>query len=142
MSNLSVPLLLLIGELIMRGGIFWRPLRFNLVDCGKIINAAMLLHNFLVDQREDDIAYFKTFSVDTVVRDSTQLAQERGLPEPSVTDTGALRPAGRPSTEETESKEIGAIFRDKLAQRLFVHDMKRPLKDNMTRNAYGHVYTT
>lgn len=48
----------------MRWGIFWRPLRFNLDDCGKIVNAAMLLHNFLIDQREDDTAYFQSFSGD------------------------------------------------------------------------------
>jgi hypothetical protein len=134
--------LLQIGELIMRWGIFWRPLRFNLDDCGKIINAAMLLHNFLIDQREDDIAYFQSFSVGTVVRECTQLAQGRGLPDALVTDNDALRPVGRPSSDEIESKRIGEAFREELARTLFDHNMSRPLKDNTTRNAYGHVYTS
>jgi hypothetical protein len=36
----------------MRWGIFWRKLTFSIEQIGKIINAAMLLHNFLVDERE------------------------------------------------------------------------------------------
>jgi hypothetical protein len=126
----------------MRWGIFWRPLRFNLADCGKIIHAAMLLQNFLIDQREDDVAYFQSFSVDTVVRESADLAQGRGLPDALVTDNDALPPRGRPTNEEIDSKQVGEMFREQLATRLFKHNMTRPLRNNTTRNAYGHVYTS
>jgi hypothetical protein len=125
----------------MRWGIFWSPLRFNLADCGKIINAAMLLQNFLIDQRENDIAYFQSFSVDTVVRESTDLAQGRGLPDALVTDNDALPPRGRPLNEGIESKQVGEIFREHLATRLFKNKLTRPLR-NVTRNAYGQVYSS
>jgi DDE superfamily endonuclease len=56
------------GEIIMRWGIFWRKLLFSLKDVGKIVNAACLLHNFIVDERtaEDhaaDCAFYGNFDV-------------------------------------------------------------------------------
>jgi hypothetical protein len=36
----------------MRWGIFWRTLQFDILKVGDIIKAAMLLHNFIVDERE------------------------------------------------------------------------------------------
>jgi hypothetical protein len=39
------------GELVMRWGIFWRRLCFNPTKVGSIIHCAMLLHNFIVEQR-------------------------------------------------------------------------------------------
>lgn len=36
----------------MRWGIFWRTLQFDIVKIGNIIEAAMLLHNFIINERE------------------------------------------------------------------------------------------
>jgi hypothetical protein len=50
------------GELVMRWGIFWRRLCFNPTKVGSIIHCAMLLHNFIVEEREMvdcDAASFK-----------------------------------------------------------------------------------
>jgi hypothetical protein len=54
------------GELIMRWGIFWRTLRFDLPMYGDIILATMLLHNFIIDEREgakdpEDSNFFERF---------------------------------------------------------------------------------
>jgi len=41
------------GEVDLRWGIFWKPLRFSLVHNCRVIDAAMRLHNFIVDFREN-----------------------------------------------------------------------------------------
>lgn len=59
----------MLGELIMRWGIFWRTLQFDVLKVGHIIKAAMLLHNFIVNEREangfreEDAAFFHEFSL-------------------------------------------------------------------------------
>ena len=54
----------------MRWGILWRKLLFDIQDVGKVVTAAMLLHNFLVDKRESDLGcnsedadYFRNLSL-------------------------------------------------------------------------------
>ena len=39
------------GEIDMRWGIFWRPLQFSLQNNIQVIDAAMRLHNFLIDYK-------------------------------------------------------------------------------------------
>lgn len=41
----------------MRWGILWRKLLFDIQDVSKVVTAAMLLHNFLVDERESDLGF-------------------------------------------------------------------------------------
>jgi hypothetical protein len=58
----------------MRFGIFWRPLRFDLVRVGPIIKAAVLLHNFLKMREKQssartDFIYFSSFSVDNIAEE-------------------------------------------------------------------------
>ena len=40
------------GEIDLRWGILWRPLKFALELNCKVIDACMRLHNFIVDFRE------------------------------------------------------------------------------------------
>jgi hypothetical protein len=54
------------GELIIRWGIFWRTLLFDLLMCGIIILVAMLLHNFIINER--------TLLMTTSLRDSTLMS--------------------------------------------------------------------
>jgi hypothetical protein len=57
------------GELVMRWGILWRRLQFSLRSAGSVINACSHLHNFLVDERENDnLDDFKT-NVDNMTED-------------------------------------------------------------------------
>jgi DDE superfamily endonuclease len=51
------------GELVMRWGILWRTLAFELKKCGKIIQVCMLLHNFIVENRENDGEFFRDFNI-------------------------------------------------------------------------------
>ena len=41
------------GEIDLRWGIFWKPLKFSLHVNNKIIDVCMRLHNFIIDQRTD-----------------------------------------------------------------------------------------
>ena len=40
------------GELIMQFGIFWRTLRFDIKLAVNIVNAAGLLHKFILEERD------------------------------------------------------------------------------------------
>lgn len=54
------------GELVMRWGSFWRTLSFDLKKCGRVIQAAVLLHNYITENREQtslDSAHFREFNV-------------------------------------------------------------------------------
>jgi len=42
------------GELIMQFGIFWRTLRFDIKLAVNIVNAAGLLHKFILEERDLD----------------------------------------------------------------------------------------
>ena len=52
-SNSRIRIECTFGELIMRFGIFWRTLRFDIKLAGNIVNAAGLLHNFVLKEREN-----------------------------------------------------------------------------------------
>jgi DDE superfamily endonuclease len=77
------------GELVMRWGLLWRTLRFDLKKCAKIIQVGMLLHNYIVESRlagnddEVDRVYFHNFTID--VNDPVQqelLSDTSELPRP------------------------------------------------------------
>jgi Plant transposon protein len=56
------------GELVMRWGIFWRTLMFELPKkTTKIIQVCMLLHNFIIDHdREGTRSYSQDISMDSM----------------------------------------------------------------------------
>ena len=65
LSNARIHIECTFGEMIMRFGLFWRTLRFDIETSAKIVKAAALLHNFIVDCREDtldDDLYFRNMS--------------------------------------------------------------------------------
>lgn len=55
LSSLRMHIKQAFGVLVSRWGILWRPLKFNLDTNVKIIEAAVKLHNFCIDQRDDCI---------------------------------------------------------------------------------------
>jgi len=134
------------GELIMRWGIFWRKLQFTVKKSCKIIQVAMLLQNFIIENRENgvlDDAYFSNFKVDS--SDPMQLAvtAETGeQPRALVTDNNEPRPPGRPTIADVELHRKGAKVRDRLTTTLAVHNMNRPLHNNMRYNKEGHIFMT
>ena len=130
------------GELIMRWGIFWRTLLFDLKKATRIIQAAMLLHNFIIDNDREDERYYQEF---TVPNDRTQqeLLRITGkIPRPLVSDNNERSVGGRHSREEQYHKEKGKTIRHRLTVKLAINDLKRPLQYDMHYNDLGHIYMT
>jgi DDE superfamily endonuclease len=133
------------GELVMRWGIFWRTLAFDLNKATKIVQVAMLLHNFILDMRENDSldnAYFQDFDIPA---DSIQdyITEQTGeAPQAIATDNNEPRLGGRPSSDEVKQRELGITVRERLTVKLAVQDMRRPLEHDMHYNSHGHIYMT
>jgi len=135
------------GEFVMRWGIFWRALRFDLKKCGMIIQAAMLLHNFIIDERHGnphddfDRNYFSNFRIDGNQQSQQRLTQATGeQPRALVTDNNEPRPAGRPSNQDAEHRRQGQRIRNSNLLKLAHHNFQRPILSNMRLNAQGHVH--
>ena len=134
------------GEMVMRWGILWRTLRFDIEKSTKIIRVCMLLHNYIIDEREagdtEDAQFFRDFNVemDSVQQEITRQSGE--LPRALVTDNNEPRRRGRPTLEEAELKEKGEEVRHRLLIRLAAENMRRPMQYNMEYNDYGNIYTT
>lgn len=133
------------GELVMRWGIFWRTLRFDLNKCSRIVQSAMLLQNFIIENRVDGVwedAHFANFSINV---DALQVAltEETGeAPNPLVSDNNEQRPPGRRTKDDVELATKGGAVRERLTNILAINEMKRPIHNNMKYNQYGNIYMT
>jgi len=135
----------------MRFGLFWRSLRFDLEKSCDVINAAALLHNFLVDTREDtdeDSSYFANLSYSDVDRmqaaggnDPLDADGAEDYTFPIVSDNNEPKPRGRKSTDEVTKHEQGRILRDEICSRLYSAGKSRQINCKMRVNHLGHVYT-
>jgi len=114
-----------------------------------VIKKAILLHNFLVDEREEGIAaatedhrYFSSFNAERLVAEDDTTDPEAELRRALVMDNDAPRPIGCPSNDQLDSRAKGEEFRDNLARKL-AHNagLQRPTNSSWTRNEYGHVCT-
>ncbi len=146
LSNSRIQIECTLGEVVMRWGILWRKLLFDIQDVGKIVTVALLLHNFLVDEREsdldfnsDDAHYFQTFSLreqDERVEVSTE------APSTVATDNNEPRPGGRPTLLTANHQARGRMRREQLTHHLYGSRLGRPMQTRMEYNAYGQVYFT
>ena len=148
LSNSRITIECAFGELIMRWGLFWRTLKFSLYSAGDIIKAAMLLHNFLVDEREDesdpeDVEYFRDFSFADLSEDEVPSLLRRPtneVPDALVTDNNEPRPRGRPSCGDAVLKARAEKLRENLLLSLSLNGKVRPQRKGTKYNKYGHVY--
>jgi len=126
-----------LGEIVMRFGLLWKTLQFNISFVGELLNAACLLHNFIVDERDcggDDCNYAACNATATVVvpRDMEDV--------PLVTDNNEPRPLGRPSSTSIVSKNQGRLLRETISTNLHGAQLSRPLHKRCKHNQYGMVY--
>jgi hypothetical protein len=124
------------GEIVMRFGILWRSLKFDISFVGEIISAACLVHNFIVDLREGEDLPGPGY-----VSPTTGFAPD--VPTtlfPIVTDNNEPKPSGRPKNSVADSKEKGVRLRDTLAIVLDNEGLKRPLQTGCKYNQYGMIY--
>ena len=131
------------GELIMRWGIFWRTLRFDLKKAARIIQCCMLLHNFILDNGgREDVRFFEDFNI-TMDTTQVEITRQTGeVPRPLVSDNNEPNAGGRRSQDENELRRQGQLVRHRLTVKLSSHDLGRPLEHDMRMNSYGHIYMT
>jgi hypothetical protein len=144
LSNSRIQIECTFGEIVMRWGIFWRKLLFGIEKVGSIINAALLLHNFLVDEREADVglnsedaAFFRNFSLQ---KEDDRLSASDEHPNAVVTDNNEPHPGGRPTNDMSVAQAKGKRKRDEIASLLYGSGKSRPMRSNMSYNSEGHVY--
>jgi len=144
-SNARIRVECAFGEIIMRWGIFWRTLKFDLDVHGRIINAAMLLHNFLIEERMQsqeniDDSYFNTFNFDFMMSESgsDELEDLTAL----VTDTDAPRVGGRPTNDQLQQREKGEQLRLDITYNLNAEGLVRLIDGGISRNSYGMLYVS
>jgi hypothetical protein len=135
----------------MRFGLFWLTLKFNLSMAGDIINAACLLHNLIIEERDtynvnpqdSDTGVFRTFSTSTINlldRPSIPGITRTEFPNAMVSDNNEPNPGGRPTFDGAVSKADGGKLRDILSLSLSINDKKRPHQKGFITNDYGMVY--
>lgn len=131
------------GELVMRWGILWRTLQFRMHKCARIIQVTMLLHNFIIEMRDEDIGYFKNFTLEVHSKVQEHLTTYTGeVPRPLVTDNDQPPPRGRPPPEEHEFRQLGNNIRHRLVVKLAAHKRSRPMEHDMEFNSQGNIYMT
>lgn len=134
------------GELVMRWGIFWRTLLFDLKKSVKIIQVSMLLHNYIVDERDEDDTedsrYFREFNVRMDEAQDELYNATREVPDALVTDNNEPRPKSRPTQEEANMRQQGEHVRTLLTTKLASANMRRPLQHNMRYNKHGNIVIT
>lgn len=146
LSNSRIQIECTFGEIVMRWGILWRKLLFDIEDVGRIITAATLLHNFLVDERESDVSintedanYFQNFSL----REQDERAPvSTEVPSAVATDNNEPHPGGRPTSLMANHQARGRLRREQLTHHLYGNRRGRPMQTRMEFNAYGQVYFT
>jgi hypothetical protein len=129
------------GEIVMRFGILWRTLQFDIEFVGDILSAACLVHNFIVDERIGAGEQDENTDLMTNDRSAPPFTEERSLDGmPVVTNNDAPRPCGRPRADELASKEKGRVLRESVATSLGAAGLNRPMQKGFKYNRYGMIY--
>ena len=122
------------GEIDLRFGIFWRPLKFSLDMNCNIIDACMRVHNFIVNNREEGIGID---SVDKDVFDddarrffAVHPDEDEGIygseEDNRLDENGNVQRGGRPRRYEASSTETGKMWRDRHRIEIAILGLERP----------------
>lgn len=137
-SNSRIRIECLFGELVMRCGLLWKPLQYPLDMCCNIIRSAALLHNFLVDARENrDIGQMEKDLDDELISWSSE---DGLLTFPLVTDNNEPAPTGCKTSSAMKSDDEGKELRKKLCYSLLQEGKIRPMSNGMKYSCRGLVY--
>ena len=143
LSNSRIRIECAFGELVMRFGMLWRNLKFrDLKKNNDVVRAMALLHNYLVDNREDqmDYYYFKNLTMKNV--ESNARGDDEGeFVFPLVSDNNEPAQRGRKSIHTLETSKDGEHIRNEICITLFSEGLHRRIHPTkMTYNHLGHVY--
>ena len=127
------------GEVDLRWGILWKPLRFSLRNNIRIIDVCMRLHNLIVDYREsaavDDAPYERELFDDECRRFLAVNAdmEEGGVHggESDIQRDANFEPyrGGRPTSAESASEKLGRNWRDAHRDSISAQRLVRPLSN-------------
>jgi len=119
----------------------------SLYKNGKVIVAAMLLHNFIVESMMsedwDEEEFFWNFATKSNTASHlwlTRLTNE--TPRALVTNTNEPGPAGRVSNSKKQLQEEGEKICNNLTLSMARGNLKRPLEQGMKYNDQGLIYMT
>ena len=140
-SNCRIRIECAFGEMVMRWGIFWRTLNFDLEQVGDVVSSAALLHNFIIDERcEEDCQFIRTFNQQRVNEADNNGGLNHEVAFAIVTDNNEPRPPGRPSMTGLRSKEVGQRIREAICFSLDSYGLTRPTQPGFKYNDCGMVY--
>ena len=120
------------GEVDLRWGIFWKPLKYTLKTNCKIIDACLRLHNFIVDHREstamdlidksvfDDEcrrAFAVSVDIEGVMGGEFDVCRKLD---------GSIDRGGRPTTTDAQLTALGKQWRDKYRDEISRRQNVRP----------------
>jgi hypothetical protein len=91
----------------------------------------MLLHNFIVENRENDGEFFRNFNIrmDNVHAELTRATGE--IPHPLATDNNEPTVGGRPRLDEEALRRNDIEIRERITARLATREMRRPMHSGM-----------
>lgn len=140
-SNCRIRIECAFGEMVMRWGIFWRTLNFDLEQVGDVVSSAALLHNFIIDERcEEDCQFIRTFNQQRVNEADNNGGLNHEVAFAIVTDNNEPRPPGRPSMTGLRSREVGLRIREAICFSLDSYGLTRPTQPGFKYNDCGMVY--
>ena len=105
----------------------------------------MLLHNYIIDEREgfnEDASNFQNFSISMDPEQQLITDQTNEIPRALVMDNNELWQHGHNTLEEDTLRLKGLEIRNRLTVKLAVNERRRPILHHMYYNAYDHVYFT
>lgn len=126
------------GEIDLRWGILWRPLKFSLKHNIAIIDACMRMHNFIVDFRESNMITTSLDRLDKDVFDEDcrrflqmnmdicSVGVHGGEEDMRRDERGDRFIGGRPLLTETEARKIGMAMKDAIRDELARTNFTRP----------------
>ena len=133
-SSCRIFIKFLFGKLVMQWGIFFFWLAYKASKVGAVIQAAMLLHNFIVNEREitdkvSDTNFFENFQYNKSNRNRD--AHHGEIPDALVRDNDKPMPKGRQDKKLEELKKLGVDLRNTLARNLVQKNYVWPLQSGM-----------
>ena len=131
------------GEVDRRWGIFWRPLEGSLDQHKYTIDAALRLHNYIVDYREATTTTTTTTTTTGMLEQERMRTRERDELDHACDDFRRANPftpigvfdeddeeerrrRGRPSNIELDERNRGKALRDMLRDLLWRRGLSRP----------------
>ena len=123
------------GEIDLRFGIFWQPLKYSLKFNCKIIDACFVLHNFIVKHREGEMSTmdecdFEVFDEECRRFYAVNLDEREGIDggerDIRLDRNGNPDQGGRPQRSETQSTILGTQWRNKYRDEIHRQRLIRP----------------